>query len=302
MNKILVTGATGFIGLHLLKKLVAAGYEIKVVTRNKTSAREKISYPVEYIECDLNSQALAASEFRDVSCVIHLAGESIDGRWTENKKKAIIKSRVESSANVLKNLPMNVTKVITVSAQGIYQPNEASLIDEDSPQGNDFLADVCKQWEEPFLNLQKSTPTQIAILRLGLVVSAKGGALAKMLPIFQKNLGAAIGSGRQWISWIHIDDVCEIILNALKNKAYAGPINLVTSNPVTNADWTNVLCSQLNVFQLPRVPEFVIKTMFGEMSSILLTSRRIIPKRLQELNYKFLYPTLEKAFAHELKS
>ncbi len=302
MNKILITGATGFIGIHLVKKLIESGYEIKVVTRNKISAQKKITLPVEYIECDLNQSALPAKEFNDVSCVIHLAGESIDGRWSETKKKAIIQSRVESSSNLLKNLPANVLKVLTVSAQGIYRPNEDGFIDEDSKKGDDFLANVCKQWEEPFLNLQKSSKIQIAILRLGLVVSADGGALAKMLPLFQKNLGAAIGSGKQWISWIHVADVCQIIVTALKNEAYSGPINLVTPNPVTNSDWTNVLCSQLNVFQLPRVPEFIIKAMFGEMSSILLTSRRIRPKRLQQLNYSFRFDTLEKAFTYELKS
>ena len=299
-KKILITGATGFIGQELGQKLTAAGFLLKVVSRHKTSAEDRLGFPAEIIEHDLNLNELPIAEFDNVVAVIHLAGESIDGRWTEKKKQSILASRESTSNNLLKNIPAHVETVLSVSAQGIYSDQGETEITEDSKQGSDFLADVCKRWERPFLNLMSTTGKQVAIFRLGLVLSGKGGALHKMIPIFKNNLGASIGSGKQWISWIHVDDVCAVFQQSLTNKKFEGVFNLVTNHPVRNAEFTKTLCQNMHVFQLPAVPQFVIKTLFGEMSTVLLSSIKVIPAHLNQLDYKFKYANLDEALAVEI--
>lgn len=299
-NKILMTGATGFIGRELGKKLVAAGYRIKVVSRHKLNAEDRLGFKAEIVEYDLNLVELPLTELNDVYAIIHLAGESIDGRWTEKKKQSILASRESTSNNLLKNIPPHITTVLSVSAQGIYSDQGETELTEDSRLGSDFLADVCKRWERPFVNLMALGQKQVAIFRLGLVLSSKGGALHKMIPIFKNNLGASIGSGNQWVSWIHVDDVCEVFLQALNNRNIAGFFNLVTNQPVRNSEFTKSLCQRLKVFQLPAIPQFVIKTLFGEMSTVLLSSIKVVPAHLNEIGFPFKYPDLESALAAEI--
>ena len=301
-KKILMTGATGFIGQELGPKLIAAGYSIKVITRRKAAAEDKLGFEAEIVEYDLNKIELPLAEFNDVYAVIHLAGESIDGRWTEKKKQSILASRESSSDNLLKNIPDQVAIVLSVSAQGIYSHQGDTELTEEAKPGSDFLADVCKRWERPFLQLMAADRKQVAIFRLGLVLSQKGGALHKMLPIFKNNLGASIGSGKQWVSWIHVDDVCEVFLHALSNKEYSGVFNLVTDHPVRNEEFTQTLCQKLHVFQLPAVPQFVIKTLFGEMSTVLLSSIKVVPQHLKQVGFSYKYPDLEAALSAEIKS
>lgn len=300
MKKILLTGATGFIGNELGKKLFEAGYHLKVVSRSQKMAQEKLLFPAEIIECDLNRMALPESDFQDVFCLIHLAGESIDGRWSKEKKKNILESRENSSINILKNRPSCVESIFSVSAQGIYGDQGNELLNEDAKLGADFLADVCKKWEKPFQDLMMMTTKQVTVFRLGLVLSKNGGALKKMLPIFSKNLGASLGSGNQWMSWIHLDDVCQAFLQGLNNKNYAGVINLTSDHPVTNNEWTKTLCRTLKVVQLPTIPRFLLKALFGEMSSLLLNSIKVNPKKLKELQFNYLYPDLKLALEKEL--
>lgn len=299
-KKILITGATGFIGRELGQKLTAAGFTCKVVSRHKADAEDKLGFTAQIIEHDLNLSELPTIEFDDVSAVIHLAGESIDGRWTEKKKQSILASRESTSNNLLKNIPVHVKTVLSVSAQGIYSDQGEMELTEDSKLGSDFLADVCKRWERPFLNLMATGERQVAIFRLGLVLSAKGGALHKMIPIFKNNLGASIGSGTQWVSWIHLHDVCAVFQQSLTDRNYAGVFNLVTNHPVRNAEFTKTLCQNMHVFQLPAVPQFVIKTLFGEMSTVLLSSIKVLPAHLNQLDYQFKYANLDEALKVEI--
>lgn len=302
MKSILITGATGFIGNELGQKLVRLGHKIKIVTRNEKKAREQLSFPAEIIVCDLNAIDLPKEAFNNVDCVIHLAGESVDGRWTEEKKKAILDSRTLSTKHLLANLPSEVVTVISASAQGLYGDQGDRELDENGTPGFGFLADVCKQWEAPFHTLANTSSARVVVVRIGLVISQHGGAVKKMLPVFQKNLGAALGSGKQWTSWIHLDDLCQIFINAVTNKNYRGVINASTDTPVSNSVFTQKMCQHLKVMQGPRVPEFALMMIFGEMAEILLASTKMIPKKLKGNDFKFKYPDLDTALAEEFKN
>lgn len=301
MKSILMTGATGFVGNELGQKLVRLGHKIKVVTRNEKKAKQQLAFPAEIIVCDLNRADLPKAAFDDVGCVIHLAGEPIDGRWTEEKKTAILESRVNSSKHLLANLSSEVTTVISASAQGIYGDQGDRELDENGTPGFGFLADVCKEWEKPFNDLSTSSSARVVVLRLGLVISQHGGAIKKMLPLFQKNIGATLGTGTQWVSWIHLEDLCQIFINAISNRNYRGVINAGSDRPVRNSEFTKKMCQHLKVFQAPRVPEFAMMMAFGEMAEILLTSTKMIPKKLKGNDFKFKYPDLDAAFAEEFK-
>lgn len=300
MKKILITGATGLIGTQLSQQLEALGYSLKIVTRQISSAK-KLNLKAQMIEWDLNLSELSSEHFQDVFCVIHLAGESIDGRWTAKKKQMILQSREQSSKNILAQLPKTVEKIFSVSGQGIYLDQGNQWLDEGAAEGQEFLAEVCKKWEAPFRQLMSQTSQQVAIFRLGLVVSKKGGALKKMLPVFRNNLGAALGNGTQWMSWIHLDDVCQLFIESLKSPGYRGIINATTENPVTNCEWTKTLCVTLDKLQLPAVPNFLLKTLFGEMAVILLSSTRVQPKKLQELKFRYKFKDLQSALQKELQ-
>lgn len=301
MKTILITGATGLIGQELGLKLFRLGYRLKIVTRNKKNALQQLAYPAEIIACDLNTAPLSKQNFQDVDCVIHLAGETVDGRWTDEKKKSILESRSLSTKNLLQNLPDTVQTVISASGQGIYGDQGGREIDENGTPGYGFLAEVCQAWEKPFQQLIEKAQARTVILRLGMVISGKGGALKKMIPIFQKNVGATLGSGDQWMSWIHIEDLCQVFINAVSSPNYRGVINVSSDCPVQNSVFTQKLCQHLEAFQGPRVPTFAVRLLFGEMADLVLDSTRVVPKKLKGNDFKFSYPTLDSAFEVELK-
>lgn len=297
--KILMTGGTGLIGQEIGKKLVALGHEVAVVTRNQKTAKQSLSFKSTFIECDLNINALSPSDFNGIDAIVNLLGESVDGRWTEKKKKLIYDSRVNTAKNLLKNCPESVKAVVTASAQGIYGNRADEEINETSFIGTGFLADVCKDWEREFSEQVKS---RLVIFRIGLVLSRKGGALKKLVNLFRKNLGANLASGQQWMSWISLEDLSDLFVKAIVDSQMLGVYNAVNSSPVRNAEFTKTLCSELDVLQLPNVPSFVLKIVLGEMSELVLSSAKIKPQKLlQEFNYQFKHNDLEKFFKEELK-
>ena len=291
--KILLTGATGFIGTELVRHLLAEGHELKVITRNRAAAQNHLGAKPEFIEHDLNESPLQTNDFHTVDAVINLAGESIQGRWTAEKKNRIMQSRKNVADNLLRNLPKTVSTLITVSAQGIYGDRGAEILTENSSAGEGFLAEVCKNWEA---QLREFKGNRLVILRLGMVLAPQGGALKKLLGIFRKNLGAALGDGRQWMSFISLNDLVHIFSEALANESYAGVINVVTDQPITNKDFSAELCRHLHVLQLPRVPAFVLKLSLGEMSELVLSSQRVSPDMLKKLKFKFNEPGLVDVF------
>lgn len=290
--KILITGATGFIGVRLGEELVKAGHSLVVVTRNSAKARAELKYKADLVECDLNLTKLPAESFNGVIAVINLTGESIDGRWTSAKKKKIRDSRVLSARHLLANCPASVATIITASAQGIYGDRADEILTEESVPGKGFLAEVCVAWEAEFKNQSQ----RVVILRFGMVLGEEGGALKKLIPLFKKNLGAPLGKGNQWLSYVSLVDLVAVINEALINPAFTGVINVANNNPVTNADFSKALCKKLEVWCLPHVPAAVLRFMLGEMSELVLSSIRLKPEKLNKLGFKFQFESLEKFF------
>ena len=287
-----MTGATGFIGSQLTVQLLQEGHSLVLVTRDVAAAQRKFGDKPEFIECDLNKNALSTSDFKNVQAVINLAGESIQGRWTAEKKSRIMQSRTNVAQNLLKNIPPSVKTLITVSAQGIYGDRSSEELTEESSPGEGFLAEVCKAWEAQFQNV----PSRLVILRLGMVLAPEGGALKKLLSLFRKNLGAVLGDGRQWMSCISLHDLIRILSAALTDENYVGVINAVNESPVTNDQFTKLLCKKLDVLQLPRVPAFFLKAALGEMSDLVLSSLKVYPRKLNELGFKFADPKVTDIF------
>ncbi len=300
--KILMTGATGFVGKRLGLMLHEAGHEITIVTRKTSSAKSAVSYPAKFIECDLQTTALKANDFVGIDVIVNLIGETIDGRWTSAKKKEILNSRILSASHLLHNCPRNLKTIITASAQGFYGDRKDQTVNENSPAGSGFLADVCVQWEAPFKDWQASSETRVVILRLGIVLSRQGGALKKLISLFKKNLGAVLGNGQQWMSFISLEDLCRVFRESVINTQYSGVINAVTEHPVQNKEFTKQLVKALDVIQLPNVPRFVLRALLGEMSALVLDSTKVEPLCLQKLKFRFQEPTLADVFSNEIES
>ncbi len=294
--KILITGATGNLGNKVGFELAKAGHQLVVVSRTVKAAQEKLLFPAIVICKNLSTEVLSTEDFEGIEAVIHCMGETIDGRWTEAKKIEILKSRVESSKNLLKNLPDSVKVVISSSAQGYYGDSGDQEISESAPKGQGFLAEVCDEWEKPFREIKQ----RHVQLRTGIILDTQSGALKKMIPLFQKNLGAGLGNAKQYMSWISIEDMVQIVLYALSTDSVRGPVNCCVPRAVTNSDFTQKLCEALDVVQLPSVPSLVLKIGFGEMSSILTDSYRMVPKKLIDLGFHFSQTDLESYFQREL--
>lgn len=272
--KIAVTGASGFIGRALTARLAAAGHIVQ---------------PVRLRE----SAAASPSE-----AVVHLAGEPLAQRWTAEAKRTIRESRVEGTRALvgsLARLSPRPAMLVSASAVGIYGSRGDQLLTEDSAPGSGFLADVCAEWERT-AGVANALGIRVVIVRTG-VVLGHGGALARMLPVFKLGLGGRLGSGRQWMSWIHIDDLTALIEFVLSGARLRGPVNATAPNPVTNAGFTRTLASALHRPAFAVVPAFALKMLFGEMASVLLDSQRVLPKAAQAAGFQFRYPDLGPALA-----
>lgn len=297
--KILMTGATGNVGNYVGRKLVQLGHEVVIITRSKEKSLHSLEFPAEILEHDLANNPLPVEKFNGIDGIVHLMGETIDGRWTEKKKDLILKSREHGSENLVKNLPSSVKVIVSASAQGIYGDQKAEAVTEQAKHGSDFLAEVCKKWEAPFLNLNKSTRT--VQLRIGLVLDPQSGVLHKMIPLFQRGLGGTLASGDQYMSWIAIEDLTQIIIESLNNEAYFGAINCSTNDPVTNRDWTKLLGKTLSALPSPPVPSFALHMVLGEMATAVLGSIKMVPERLNSIHFKFQHPKLEDYFKQKLE-
>jgi uncharacterized protein len=296
--KILISGSHGLVGQALIKSLEPEGHQIFRLVRHYPGS------PFE-IEWSPDRYSIALSLIEGFDAVVHLAGESIaEGRWTEEKKKRIRESRVKGTkllSDALANLTDPPKTLISASAIGYYGDRGDELLTESSAPGNDFLSQVCVEWEQA-----TSHATQMGIrvvnTRFGIILDKNGGALKKMLPPFRMGLGGRIGSGKQWMSWITLDDVVGALKYALTNEALSGPANFVVPNPVRNAEFTKTLGQVLSRPTLFPIPAFGVRLLFGEMAdALLLSSQRVEPQKLQRSEYQFLYPQLEPALRHILK-
>ncbi|MGB6385316.1 MAG: TIGR01777 family oxidoreductase [Terriglobales bacterium] len=290
MDRILVSGASGPIGTALLASLAPQGVEVVRLARGRASNAEQISWdPL---------APVSPSAVSGFDAVIHLAGESVMGHWTEEKKKAIRESRVLGTRNLATALAQSKAPRVFVcaSAVGFYGNRGNEILSEESPGGQGFLPEVCREWENAS-QIAADAGIRTVNIRIGLVLSTKGGALAKMLMPFKLGLGGRIGSGQQWCSWIHVDDIVGGIHHAMRTESLLGPLSLVAPNPVRNAEFTKVLASVLGRPAIFPVPEFALRLVFGEMAvrEMLLASQRVNPTKLASSGYAFQFPELRKA-------
>jgi len=295
---VLITGSTGFIGSALIPVLQREGHTVKRLLRSPTASAQDLVW-------DPASGQLDRSRLEGLDAVIHLAGESIaEGRWTLGKKARIRESRIQGTSllsQTLAGLSLPPKVLVSASAMGYYGDRGSEILSEDSNSGNGFLAEVCREWEAATAPAVEKG-IRVVHLRFSLILSKAGGALAKMLLPFRMGAGGRIGSGKQYWSWIAIDDLISVILHVLISNSLQGPVNVATPNPVTNAEFTEVLGKVLKRPTLFPMPAFAARLAFGEMADpLLLCSARLQPSRLIAVNFEFQYPELEGALHHLLQ-
>jgi len=296
--KVLVTGATGFVGNALLKALNHKGHEIVVLTRNIDAAGFRLPVLCEVHQWNPEQGPPESSVFKDVDAVVHLAGENIaGGRWTKKQKERIRLSRLFSARHLVQALgKLNSRPKVLVSASaiGFYGGSGNTLLTEDVPPGNCFLANVCQDWEQEAMHAREFN-IRTACLRTGIVLGKEGGAMQKMLPPFQMGLGGNLGSGNQWMSWIHVHDLVEMYVHAIETESVEGVYNAVSPGPVTNTEFTRTLGKQLRRPTLIPIPKPLLRIIFGDMAEVLVASQNVSAEKISSTGYRFKFPNLPSA-------
>lgn len=295
-QKVLITGGTGVIGKRLTELLLKKGYEVAFLSRKKTNIPS-----VQVYEWNVEKGYIEENALENTEYLIHLAGAGVaDERWTEERKKVIISSRTESLGLIqtkLKEQNIKPKALISASGSSYYGEDTGDIRHtESSPPNNDFLSQVTVVWEKAADDVA-ALGIRTVKLRTGVVLSNDGGAIPKMAAPAKLGFGAPLGSGKQWISWIHIDDICQMYIDAMENESWQGAYNAITSQPATNAELTKQICIALGKPQwLPNVPEFALKLAFGEMANVVLGSSYLVNERIaKETNFKYQFPDLGMA-------
>jgi uncharacterized protein len=295
--KVIVSGASGLIGNALIPALKASGHSIQRLVRGAASSSEEISWNPETGMIDRKA-------IENVDAVVHLAGENIaEGKWTPEKKKRIVDSRVKGTtllSRTLAELDHPPKVLVSASAIGFYGDRGEEILREDSGPGVGFLSEACESWES---STHPASEKGIRVVnpRIGIVLSPKGGALKKMLFPFNMGVGGKLGPGDQFMSWVALDDVISVIQFAIVTESLTGPVNTVSPNPVTNLEYTKALGKVLMRPTLFAMPSFVVRAAFGEMGeTLLLASTRVHPAKLIAASYPFRYPELEGSLRHLL--
>lgn len=292
METILITGGTGLIGVFLTKKLISKGYNVSILSRTKS--HDSNTYYWNIKDGILENEAIEKTDY-----IIHLAGAGIvDKRWTKRRKKILINSRILSTKLLfqkVKELNPNLKGFISASGIGYYGAfNSVKTFSEDDNVGSDFLAIICKLWEKESLKFQQIN-IQTTIFRTGVVFSNKGGALEKITQPIKKGIGAILGNGNQYIPWIHINDLCELYIEAITEKSYQGIYNAVSPEHISNKELTYKIAKMLNKkIWLPPIPSIILKLFFGKMSEIFLKGSRVSSKKIIQTGFNFKYPTIDK--------
>ena len=296
--RLLLTGGTGFVGTALRETLTQKGHEVVILTR-QASRENQPGIRTRYAYWNPPGGGAWERELDGVDGVINLAGEPIvRKRWTAEQKQKIEGSRAGATRAIVEAIRGSKRKpffLINASAVGYYGPHENEELTEESPAGKDYLAQTCQKWEMEALRAE-TLGIRVVRLRIGIVLEKGGGALAKMLPPFQLGLGGPLGSGRQWMSWIHREDLTGLILWAIEKKEIRGALNATAPVPVTMKEFAGTLGRALHRPAIFPVPEFVVKFLLGEMSEMLLKGQRVLPKRALSSGYSFQFPKLEQAF------
>lgn len=302
--RVFVTGGTGLIGRRLVGRLLERKDQVTVLTRRFAEARQQLGTEVDLVEGNPAQAGDWTGAVGGCDAVVHLAGENVFARrWNEAFKKVLHDSRVVSTQNVVQALARKPKAddgrpkvLVNASAIGYYGPRGDEELAEDAPPGDDFLARLCIDWEKAARGAEP-LGVRLAIVRVGVVLDPNGGALAKLLTPFKLGVGGPAGTGRQWMSWIHHDDMIGLFLLALDDARAAGPLNGTAPNPVTNRDFSKALGKVLHRPAFMPVPTFALKLRFGEVADVLVTGQRVLPKRALALGYAFKFPTVEAALA-----
>ena len=300
MKNVLITGGTGLIGKHLSERLIQSGYRVSVLSRERNNNSKIPVYAWDVEKKKIDNEAL-----ENVDYIVHLAGANIsERRWTEKRKQLILDSRVKSSNLIFEELKRKNIKLkafISASAVGYYGAVTSNKIfNETDFAPNDFLGETCRLWEQTTKQFE-NVGIRTVIIRAGIVLAKEDGALSKMMGPVKMGIGSAIGDGKQYIPWIHIDDICNIFIKAIEDDAMHGAYNAVSPDPKTNKEFTKTLAKVLNApFWFPAIPAFALKLMFGKMSEIFLKGSRVSSDKISATGFQFRFPELEKALKNIL--
>lgn len=298
--RVAVTGATGVIGRQAIGAMLERGDQVIALTRDPASARDKLSGRVDAQAWLDPKHTLPPSEaLEQADAVLHLLGEPIAQRWSDDAKREIRDSRVLSTRSLVEAISAlpedrRPRALVSQSATGYYGPRGDEPLDESAAAGHDFLAGVTVEWERE-AGKASSAGVRVAMTRTGVVLSPQGGALEKMLPPFKLGVGGPVAGGKQYVPWVHLDDVVGAMLRCLDDETASGPINLTAPNPATNAELSKALGRVLHRPAVLPVPGLALKALYGEMATIVLTGQRAVPARLGELGYEYRHPQLEDA-------
>jgi len=301
--RIFMTGGTGFVGTTLARELTAKGHSVTVLMRNVESG---VSLPpgVVSLEGDPTIRGDWQERVPEHEAFINLAGASIFTRWTEEAKRAIRESRILTTRHLVEAMAPRKgkeTHLFSTSGAGYYGYHGDEELSEESPPGTDFLATLSREWEAEAVRA-KEHGVRVVLCRFGIVMGRSGGMLGEIVPIFRMFLGANLGSGNQWLSWIHEQDLARIFLFLLENRSLEGPVNCTAPGPVRNSEFTETLGKVLGVPTfLPPVPGFMLRLMKGEFGGVILEGQRVLPRRLLGAGFQFRYPTLKEALTEILK-
>lgn len=301
--KVTITGATGLIGPAVIAELRRRGQaRITVLSRNPDRARSLLHGDVEAVRWSALEEPAPAQALSGRDAVVHLAGEPVAQRWSARAKQAIEESRVLGTRNLVAGLAAADPRpgvLVASSAIGVYGARHEEPLDEDAPPGHDFLAQTCVAWEAEQRRAGELS-MRVVSMRTGVVLDAHGGALAKMLPPFKLGVGGPVAGGRQYVSWIHLEDLAAMIVDAIDHQAWSGPINATAPEPVTNRELSRALGRALHRPALLPVPGAALGLLYGEMAQIVSTGQRVLPAKALVNGYEFRHPTLQEALESAL--
>lgn len=305
--RVLITGGTGFIGTQVSIKLANMGHEVILLTRGKKQLSAELKFPgiSIYPYAFQEDSQLPLELMEKIDGIINMAGEPIfTGRWTEEKKQRIFSSRIPITRQITEGISRlkgkNPPSLVSASAVGYYGPREEEDLTENDPPGSDFLAQLAIQWENEALQAQEYGAKTV-VVRTGIVLDKGGGALAKMLLPFKFFIGGPLGNGKQYVSWIHREDMVNLYVEALLNPELKGPINTTAPNPVTMKELSQTIGKVMHRPSWFPVPGFLLKLLIGESAQVILTGQKVIPDKLMKQGYRFAFPKLEEALKEILE-
>ena len=298
--RVTLTGAGGLIGTRLVRALRARGDEVTVLSRSPGRTAEKLGVTAH--EWDPNRTPAPADSLAGRDAIVHLAGERVDQRWTDESRRAITESRETGTRHLVEGIAAADPRpkvLVSSSAVGYYGPHGDEVVDEATPPGRDFLAGVCVAWEHQ-AERAEAHGLRVVRVRTGIVLDAGGGALARMLIPFKLGVGGPVAGGDQYMPWIHAEDLVGIYLAAIDGEDWSGPVNAAAPEPVTNAAFSNALGRALRRPALLPIPGFALHLLYGDMAEIVTEGQRAVPRRPLELGYRFAHPDLDEALRDAL--